>query len=65
MAESITKNEFARNRAFSVAWKNFINSHSEIAEIVTDKDMRKLYDTEKKTIDETAWEEFLQSDIMK
>jgi hypothetical protein len=27
--------------------------------------MRKLYDTEKKTIDETAWEEFLQSDIMK
>lgn len=65
ISESITESEFAKNRAFWIARKNFINSHNEIAEIVTDKDMRKLYDIDRKTINEAEREEFLKSDIMK
>jgi len=65
MAESIAQNDFAKNMAFWAAWKKFINSHSEIAEILTDRDMRRLYDMEKKSINESEWEEFLKSDIMK
>lgn len=65
ISESISKNEFARNRAFWIAWKKFINSHSKIAEIITDKEMRRLYNTETNIIDENARKEFLKSDIMK
>ena len=65
IADSIIQNDFAKNMAFWTAWKTFINSHNEIAEILTDREMRKLYDTEKRVIDESAWEDFLKSDIMK
>ena len=62
--EKILDSLLVKQRAFLIAWERFKKSNSGIGDIVTPEDMRKLYNVETNTIDEDAWREFLNSDIM-
>ena len=64
ISESVMDSGFAKNKAFWIAWENFIKSHDEIAEMLTNQDMLRLYNTETNTINKDAREEFIKSDIM-
>lgn len=62
--EAYANSSSAKQRAFWMAWKDFENSNKEIEDIITEEDMRRLFNTESNTINEEARNNFLESDIM-
>ena len=62
--EMYTNSWRAKQMAFWIARKNFKESNKNIEDIFSPEDMRQLYNTNTNSIDENAWKEFLNNDIM-
>ena len=62
--ENYTNSWYAKQKAFGIAWKKFVDSNNEIKDIITPEDMRNLYNVDTNSIDEDSRKEFLKSDIM-
>lgn len=61
----ITNSWLAKQKAFSIAWKQFSESNNYIKDIFTLKDIHNLYNTETRSVNVDVRNEFKNTDIMK
>lgn len=61
----IADSELLKQKAFWIAWERFSKNNDLVKDILTPKDMRKLYNVETNSIDRESRRNFLDTDIMR
>ncbi len=59
--ESEYRNEWKKETAFRNAWKDFIQSHDRIKSIITQDQMRRIFDLNSNSIDNSQWQNFIKA----
>jgi hypothetical protein len=59
--ESEGRDQRRKETAFCDAWKEFIQSYDNIKSLITQEQMRRLFDVDGSTINVSEWEKFKES----